>query len=345
MSPKPRSPGNRRLPKRWALKHGAYYYLVPPGQEAQWGGKRWYRLGKTEAEAYRAWSERLQDHDTITTIGALLDRYSQEIIPTKAPKSQESNRTAVRRLRPVFAAMPVGDIKPRHIYQYRDIVTRKHGPSSANRDIEVISHALSVAVEWGIIDRNPIKGQVRKNRIPRRERYIEDWELAEASKAAGPMLRAYITLKVLTGLRRGDLLRLKLSDLQPDGIHVQPHKTAKSTGQRLIIEWTPSLTAAVDAAKDARTKITGLTLFSTRLGQPYVREDGSANAFDSLWQRFMVRALRDTGLVERFQEKDLRKKVASDLPLEHARALLGHASAETTKRHYRIRGERVKPAR
>jgi len=345
MSPKPRKPENRALPKRWTISHGAYYYIVPPGQQHQWGNKRWFRLGSTEAQAYRAWSERLQDHDTITTMADLLDRYAMEIIPTKAHKSQESNRIATRRLRPVFGAMAVTDIKPRHAYQYRDLCTKKHGPSSANRDLETLSHALSIAVEWGIIDRNPIKGQVKKNRIQRRERYIEDWELAAASTAASPMLRAYITLKILTGLRRGDLLRLKVSDIKPDGIHVQPHKTAKTTGQRLIIERSDALTAAIDACHAARTKITGLHLFSTRTGQPYIKPNGTANAFDSLWQRFMARALRDTDLTERFQEKDLRKKVASDLTLEHAQALLGHASAATTQRHYRLLGNRVTPAK
>ena len=48
---------------------------------------------------------------------------------------------------------------------------------------------------------------------------------------------------------------------------------------------------------------------------------------------------------ERFQDKDLRKKVGSDIDLDHAQALLGHTAAETTRRHFRLRGERVKPAK
>jgi len=57
----------------------------------------------------------------------------------------------------------------------------------------------------------------------------------------------------------------------------------------------------------------------------------------------MDKALSETKLEEQFQEKDLRKKAASDMDLDTAKALLGHTDAQTTKRHYRIKGEIVTP--
>ena len=235
--------------------------------------------------------------------------------------------------------MAIPTIKPRHAYKYRDEVTRKNGAASANRDLEVLSHSFSKAVEWGLIDRNPIKGQVRKNTIPRRERYIEDWEISEAMTIASPMLRAYIVLKLLTGLRRGDLLRLRTSELKDDGIHVNTSKT----GTRLIIEWTPELKEAVNAALAARPKDIVPWLFCTNRGACYVKENGTANAFDSLWQRFMAKVLNCTSITERFQEKDLRKKTASDMDLDRASKLLGHTKQDTTRRHYRLTGDKVAP--
>jgi integrase len=53
--------------------------------------------------------------------------------------------------------------------------------------------------------------------------------------------------------------------------------------------------------------------------------------------------LANTELKLRFQEKDLRKKVATDMDLDLAAALLGHTSADTTQRHYRLKGRKVKP--
>lgn len=47
-------------------------------------------------------------------------------------------------------------------------------------------------------------------------------------------IQAYIRLKSLTGLRQGDLLRLRIEHLKEDGPHIQPSKTAHSTDKRMI---------------------------------------------------------------------------------------------------------------
>ncbi len=147
MSPKPRSPENKALPTRWRYKHGAYYYRAPSGSRHVWDGKTEFRLGKTLHEAYRVWADRVEAHSDARSMADLLDRYALEVVPVKAPKTQESNQISIRRLRPVFGDMPIVAVKPRHAYQYRDKVTKKHGPASANRDLEVLSHSLSKAVE------------------------------------------------------------------------------------------------------------------------------------------------------------------------------------------------------
>ena len=47
---------------------------------------------------------------------------------------------------------------------------------------------------------------------------------------------AYIRFKLMTGLRRGDILRLRCSNLKKDGIHLLLNKTKQSPGKHLIIE-------------------------------------------------------------------------------------------------------------
>lgn len=339
MSPKPRNPENKALPSRWRHKHGAYYFRVPERAKHLWDGKTEFLLGKTLQEAYRTFASRVEAAADARTVSQLLDRYAIEVVPRKAPRTQESNLISVRRLVPVFGAMQISGIKPRHAYKYMSLVSKKNGPTSANRDYEVLCHAMSMAVEWGLIDRNPLKGQVRKNKIKRRERYVQDWELEESLAVANPMIRTYIVLKLLTGLRRGDLLRLEEHQLGTDGIFV---KTGK-TGVALTIEWTDELREAVAACLAVRPKDNVPWVFCTRNGNCYVDESGKANAFDSMWQRFMKKVLSRTKVIERFQEKDLRKKTASDMSLERAKKLLGHATASTTRRHYRLIGDRVKP--
>lgn len=45
--PKRRNPENKGLPARWTVRHGAYYYRVPPGLESMWEGKTYFHLGRS----------------------------------------------------------------------------------------------------------------------------------------------------------------------------------------------------------------------------------------------------------------------------------------------------------
>ena len=342
MSPKPRGSENKDLPSGWRLKHGAYYYRVPVQLRELWDGKTEFRLGKTLSECYRVWASRLELYADAKTMAELLDRYALEVIPQKAPKTQTSNNASIKKLRAVFGHMPIEAVKPKHVYQFRD-KRGQQGKTAANHDLEVLSHAFSKAIEWGVCENHPIKGKVAKFSTPPRKRYIEDWELQEALKVASPFIATYIRLKLLTGLRRGDLLSLKLSDIKEDGIHVTPRKTSQTTRKKIIIEWSEQLSDSIDEIKALRKKILSVWLFHTRQGQPYMKENGTANGFDSIWQRFMTKALEKTKLKEKFTEHDLRAKVASDTEINHAQQLLGHSSAEVTERVYRRRPEIVRP--
>ncbi len=350
--PKPRNKKNQALPKRWRFKNGAYRYLVPVGMEGQWEGKKEFTLGKTLPEAYRAWADRLTEMEEITTVAELMDRYLLEVVPTKSYKSQESNQLAIRRLRSVFGAMRPAEIQPVHAYKYADLVAQAHGKTSGKHGIQCLSHLLTKAVEWGVINRNPILGQVRIKGNAPRDRLIEDWEINEAlaikSNHRGVLIaNVYIRFKLMTGLRRGDILRLKLSNLKEDGIHILLNKTKLSTGKRLIIEWDQDgdLRAVVDEILQIPPRRIGdAPLLVTRQGQSYIDEQGRCNAFDSLWQRFMDKVMEKTKVTERFQERDLRAKVASESnSLIEASERLGHADTAITQRVYRRKPVRIQP--
>lgn len=348
MTPRRRRPENTGLPKRWRFTHGAYYYQVPPGLEHLWDDKRQFRLGKTLPEAYRVWAERLEHAPDVTTIRGLLERYAIEVIPHKAPKTQTDNTVQLQRLIRVFGHMPISAIRPQDFYQYHD---KREAKTASRRELALLSHALTKAVEWGAIARHPTRGQVRLPGEVPRTRYVEDWEIVEIlsvkpvlKRGGVRMVHAYIRLKLLTGLRRGDLLRVRIQDLQPDGLHVLPHKT-KASGKRRVYEWTPALEAAVELAIAARPVDIGPYLFCDKRGACYVKDNGRADGWDSMWQRFMSRVLTETKVTERFTEHDLRAKTGSDAEsLERAQQLLAHADSAITRRVYRRKPERIRPA-
>lgn len=360
--PKKRLPENRGLPARWKHQHGAYYFRVPPGLEPLWDGKKWFLLGKTLPQAYRAWSSRVDAHDKANNIGQLLERYLLEVVPTKAPKTRTANALYIKQLTAVFGAMTLAAFTPQMVYQYvaKRSVKKNNaagrmtgGKTIAHREVEVLSHAFTKAVEWGYMARHPFKGEVRLEGERARDRYVEDWEVVEclqleSKRKAGSVLaiQAYIRIKLMTGMSRSDLLRLNDAALREDGVHIQRHKTQNTTGKRTVYRWSPELRAAVDMALAARPARSAY-LFCKRDGLPYINEEtGEAYGWESMWQRFMDRVRTETKVTDRFTEHDLRAKCASDAAtLEHARALLSHADARTTAAIYRRKPEVVDPLR
>lgn len=352
-----RSRENDGLPKRWRFKHGAYFYRVPAGLERLWDGKKEFRLGTSRAEAHAEFAKRIGCYEgELRLMEQLFERVLLEHVPTLAPKSRTMYQDCLKRLTVAFEGNPIWAIETTHCYQYKDAAVKAHSPFIAKHDLQVLSLAFSKAIEWGARKDHPIIGKgFKKPSTRQRDRYVEDWEIIEClalrprrKRGSVLMVQAYIRIKLLTGLRRADMLALNVSTniKKGDGIHIQPSKTKKSTGKKIIINWTSDLEQAIEIAKAARPLDVGPWLFCNRSGEPYAKEDGTANGFDSIWQRFMARVLKETKVTESFTERDLRAKCASDMEsLEKARALLAHADSRITNTVYRRKPERVQPGK
>ena len=120
-------------------------------------------------------------------------------------------------------------------------------------------------------------------------------------------------------MRRGDLLALSWSQVSTNGIRVCTEKT----GDTMLMEWSPRLSAAIEAAKGLGRKqgVRGMHGLCTRDGQAY-----SADDFSAIWQRVIRKAIAQG--VPRITFHDLRAKCATDareLGLD-SQALLGHGT-------------------
>lgn len=359
--PRPRLKSNNGLPKRWRFKNGAYRYQVPKADRAKWDGKAEFTLGTTLPEAYKVWSDRIGVIADARTVDQLLDRYAIEVSPTKKPASRHNDSYIIPVLKKHFGHFKiVDDIEPSDVFEYVSKRVDKNGRrvlTAAHREVEVLSHAFTWSVQWGLNKKHPFKEEVRFEREmqpKRKARYVEDWEIVEAlslkpmrKRGSVRMCQAYIRLKLLCGLRQTDLLRLRAADAREDGIHVQASKTESTTGARQIFTWVDKdgndtgRRAAWDGALAARPLDIAPFVFCNEDGESYLDEaTGRANGFSSIWQRFMKRVLKDTKLKKKFAERHLRSKVGSDAEsLERARKILGHADIRTTKQFYRLKPE------
>lgn len=179
------------------------------------------------------------------------------------------------------------------------------------------SDMFTKAIRWGVVDTNPCRGIERFAEKPR-TRYIEDWEYLAFKKDAGDLIAAFMDFKLITGLRKGDVLAMKLQQLRDDGIHI----TINKTGKRIVIEWSDALRLAVERVRQLPRPVRGMHLFCTRRGSPY-----TVSGFSSIWQRKMVSAIEKGVLTERFTDQDIRRKAGSDTDLDHATKLLAHSDS------------------
>lgn len=319
-----------KLPPRWRFRFGAYRYRVPPGQEDRWGGRKEVTLGQTEAEAWRTWYEHLGDdgNGEMADMNAVFDEWWREyVLLHLSPVTRDSYQFHLMPLRKVFGHMRPGAIQAMHAYKYR----AKRPRVSGNREVSVLSSALTYAVEKGVIENNPLRGQVSRKGAAKetpRQRVPSLGELAEFCRI-NPRLAAYVSLKRITGLRQGQMLALDLTK-HWDGQSLTP---PISKGGRVTAYQGDSLVATVKAILGNR--IPRGPLFTDRKGDQW-----TATAFRSAWRRAMARFVEADG--ERFNEHDIRKTVATGADtMEQAQALLGHQDQKTTARVYRIGAQKV----
>lgn len=356
MSPCPRNDRNKGLPPRWRKKYQTYYYRVPPGQEHAWDGKKEFRLGKTLSEAYKTFASRLEAHeDSLVTMSQLAVWYESTVVPEKAPATQRSNKISLSYIKKVFESAKIQEVESSDIYKFRKVVATQKSKKQANLALEVLSHMFTKAIEEGVRSGHPMTNkQVVKFSLEPRKRYVSNEELAEALTVAPPLFRVYIPLKLALGQRKADMLNLSFENITRDGVLIRQSKTGREiffpfldpeTGKNTGLE------ALVNSAikqchpgypEELRHPT---NVFCTRNGNSYYcNETSSSTAFDSMWQRFMKKAIKVTELNERFTEHDLRAKTASDAGGdESARKLMGHTTLSTTRRVYRRKADIVIP--
>lgn len=336
MTPRKRL-NNKDLPSG-VYRHGRKFRMriyIGAERRAAWH----YLHARTVVEVRKEWAEYPGD-ETGSTVETLFERYEAEIIPTKAKSTQASDRAALKPMRAVFADMWPEDVRPKHVAAYLD-KRAKTAPIRANREKALLSHVFSMAMRWGAVDRNPCRGVHRNPETPR-SRYVTDSELRAAMKLAPPLLRYAMRMAYLTGLRRADILNLKLTDMTSDGIAVTVAKSRRpgSAPKRLLFEWSPELRTVVRKLRDMPRRIASVYLFATKFGTRI-----TDSAFSTAWTRFQKRL--EAASIERFQMKDLRAKHGSDIDEQGGDASrhLAHSSPATTRRHYLRKPAKITPIR
>ncbi|MCQ4165098.1 tyrosine-type recombinase/integrase [Tahibacter harae] len=315
----------KHLPPRMRLRHGSYFY----DDKRAGAGRGWINLGRDYGLALVKWAElEGRPRDQPRTVAHAIGHYLETEGKALAASTREGYARGAARLIAVFGAMDLSDLEPAAVYRY----LREHGNVQANRDVALLSVVYKWARAWGWHRGENPCAKVPRNKEKPRERYVTDEELSRLLDHAGnAMVRLIIELAYLIGQRQGDVLDIRVEDIDDaDGVFIQQGKT----GKQQLFEWSPATKRVVEQALAIGRRGKRVFLFESNRGERY-----TGGGFRTLWRRIKLAA----GLPD-VQFRDLRAKTASDDEFG-AQHRLGHQDGRVTKRHYIRRASQVKPIR
>lgn len=341
---------NLNLPKnmRARVKNGVTYYSYDCGGKP----RKEISLGKDYIEAVRKWAElEGRNQKAMVTFKDVADRYTREIIPLKAQRTQADNIKELDNLLSFFndPPAPISEIKPIHVRQYLDQRTNygQHSTIRANRERALLSHIFNMARNWGVLDTvNPCQG-IKGYSTEGRDIYIEDNVFNAVYAVASQPLRDAIDLAYLTGQRPADVIGMSETDIQDGALLVQQGKTKT----KLRIEIKGELKTLIDKilATKKTHKVRTLQLISTETGRP-ISQQAIAERFTKARAKAAANNPQLKDQILAYQFRDLRAKAVTDKAENHgidqAQKLAGHSTEKMTQHYVRAKiGEKVSPTK
>lgn len=175
------------------------------------------------------------------TLNDLCSRYAREISPLKPGYKNELVRFSLFARYGEFTT-PINQITPKIIAQWRDRRLKTVKSSTVNRDLNLISAVLNIAIkEWGYnIGANPVHMIMRpKNPKPRRRRISDEeikkiidvlgWNQTSEPKKTKEWVAFAFCIAIETAMRRGEILSIQWKDCHIDEsyIHLETTKNGE----------------------------------------------------------------------------------------------------------------------
>jgi integrase len=270
------------------------------------------------------------------TLAELVDRYINDVLPIKSATLRRDQTTQLNWFKDEIGAHTLADITPAMITQCRDKLLTEIGqrgkvrtPASVVRYMSALSHAFTIAVnEWQWIEDSPMR-KVKKPKEPRgRVRFLEDDDrtrlLQACKESSNELLYMCVILALSTGMRQGELMNLKWSDINLKDRYIILHETKNGERRRV-----PLSGHALELLQEhAKVRRLDTPLLFPSAKQPDKPID---------LRRPFNNALERTGIND-FHWHDLRHCTASYLAMNGANLaaiaeILGHKTLSMVKRY------------
>jgi integrase len=166
------------------------------------------------------------------TFEEVSERYLKHQKARLTPKAYEREEGIVRKhLNPKFGARKAASIRKMDVQRYVTDVSAERSPYSVQKELVVLKHLFSLAVEWEIVPANPAR-DVKAPKAPAgRVRYLQPTELRALLGACPEGLRQIVALAVSTGMRRGEIINLRYLDVDMANRRIMLPQTKNGEGR------------------------------------------------------------------------------------------------------------------
>ena len=289
------------------------------------------------------------------TLAEYLDRWEQGWLALQVgPKTRERYLELIRlHIRPHIGGLQLHRLQPVHLAElYGGLLKQGLSPGTIAHVHRVVRKALTVAVEWNLLSRNPAaiakppRGQTHE---------IEVITVEHAQKILrclrGRFLYPIIALALATGMRRGELLALRWGDVDLDAGRIQVERSLEQTkaGLRIKepktkhgrrgIKVPPSIVAELKAHWTQQQQYR-LKLGLGRAGNGdlvFSRRDGmlrSPNATSREWRQLLAEFKLPAISLHALRHTHASQLIASGMDVLTISRRLGHASPTVTLNVY-----------
>ncbi len=155
------------------------------------------------------------DQEGDRTFRELSEKYYKEYSPRKAATTRTRDKSLFKHLNDHFGDSRLSEITPRLISAYKE-VRREEGaaPKTINHELGLMSHAFNMAMkEWEWVKTNPVLCVSRERVDNIIERWLEIDEEDLLLDASPQWLKEIIIFAINTGMRQGEILNLKWSNV------------------------------------------------------------------------------------------------------------------------------------
>jgi integrase len=202
-------------------------------------------------------------------------------------------------------------------YELRD--AHRELPDRADKMMQALCSALEWAYDRGMIDVNHARriGMLAVRNQPKH--YTQEQEDLILAKVPDDLRTLYL-FALYTGLRRGDICRLKRSDLKDGWLSVQPHKTSRTTRV-----WVHLPTYALPPLKALIAELpkTGDALLTTAAGVPWTEYNISHR-----WRRAMLKIGIEGTWFNEIRHTTATRLVEAGCTDAERGAIMGHAVSQ-----------------